>query len=392
MVALAPRFSSYAPAVDGVSADETATATLRRGLMLEPRDGIYAQIPACRPEHALYALEVALSFPEVDAQRRSKGAPGAQTVLTFARLWAAAADHNTGRGIAISHQRIAAETGYKYRTVKNTARFLAALGFLVEVARGRNMLSRKEKAQAAAGGAPRQTAVASTRALTIPKAVYGRPLPLSGKVKRTSHVKKNSPKPTCRRPDAAPRPSSRKKQPSAPRTFPLPMYKLASDLINALPRLLWTTKTQPHRSVVTAPGGRIEAIWSGGRHIGHICDALQRWNLLQNGWTAAEILKRVTAYTVTARISEPPRDELRDPLAWFVALIRRAIGQHEPAPAIIATHERQQRLNETHARRQADAEARSRAEAGRAESAAIIAAMWEQLPSRAGQQTTPDIN
>lgn len=388
MVARAAHFSSDAAVNRGVSPIQgTTTASPRRGLVLKPV-GAYSRIPVARTEHSLHALEVALRFPEVDALRRRKGAPGADTVMRFARLWAASGDRRTGRDIAISHETIAKATGYKRATVKNAASFLGALGFLIEVATGANRLTRAQLAEARSRGGRNQTAVASTRALTIPRAVYGRPLPLSGKVNEISQVKKSSPKRACRPQGAAPRHPSRKKNTSPGRTFPIPMYRLASDLVNALPRLLWTTTTEPHRAAVSAPGGRTEPVWSGGRHIGHVCDALQRWRVLENGWTATEILDRITAYRLAARISEPAGDQLRDPLAWFVALLRRAITQHEPSPSRRSAHERHVRLTESAERRRADAEARARAEATRDESEAIIAAMWAQLPSRSGRTRT----
>lgn len=384
MVAAAARFSSDDVRSVGVSPIQGTPAPPRRGLVLKPA-GAYSRIPVARTEHSLYALEVALRIPEVDALRRRKGAPGVETVMRFARLWADAGQASTGRDIAISHETIAKATGYKRKTVKNTANFLATLGFLIEVARGANRLTRAQLAEARQKGARHQTAVASTRALTIPRSVYGRPLPLSGKVNETSPVTKNSPKRACRPRGAAPRHSSRKKPTSPGRTFPIPMWRLASDLVNALPRLLWTPTAEPRRAAVTGPGGRTEPVWSGGRHLGQVCDALQRWQVLENGWTATEILDRITAYRLAARISEPAGDQLRDPLAWFVALLRRAIGRHEPSPARRNAHERQARLTESAERRRADAEARARAEATREESAAIIAAMWAQQPSRSGR-------
>ncbi len=384
MVARAAHFSSHEAGPIGVSPVRGTTTPPRRGLVLKPA-GAYSRIPVARAEHSLYALEVALRFPEVDALRRRKGAPGVETVMRFAGLWAASGDRRTGRDIAISHETIAKATGYKRATVKNTASFLAALGFLIEVATGANRLTRAQLAEARKMGARKQTAVASTRALTIPRAVYGRPLPLSGKVNETSPVTKDSPKRACRPQGAAPRHSSRKKSASSGRTFPIPMWRLASDLVNALPRLLWTTTAQPHRTTVTSREGRTEPVWSGGRHVGQVCDALQRWQILENGWTATEILDRITAYRLAARISEPAGDQLRDPLAWFVALLRRAIGQQEPSPTRRSAHERHLRLAESAARRRADAEARDRAEATREESAAIIAAMWAQQPSRSGR-------
>lgn len=385
MVARAARFSSHPASTPGVSPMRGTTTTPRRGLVLKPKDGDYSKIPVCRPDHFLHALDVALSIPEVDALRQEMRVAGRETVLRAAREYAAAADHRTGRGVAVSHRTIAKAIGYAAETVKKIARFLSRLGFLVEIVRGRNMLTRQERAQARAMGAPAQTAVASTRALTIPRAVYGNPLPVSGEVNEISQVKKSSPKRACRPQGAAPRHPSRKKSTSPGRSFPIPMWRLASDLVNALPRLLWTTTAQPHRTTVTSRGGRTEPVWSGGRHVGQVCDALQRWQILENGWTATEILDRITAYRLAARISEPDGDQLRDPLAWFVALLRRAIGQQEPSPTRRSAYERTLRLAESAERRRADAEARDRAEATRDESEAIIAAMWAHQPSRSGR-------
>lgn len=357
-----------------------------RGLVLEPVEGVYASIPTCRPEYWLHAVEVALELPDVELLRRRLRVAGRETVMRACRVWAAAADRRTGRDVAVSHQTVAAAIGYAELTVKRIMRFLSRLGLIVECARGRNRLSMDELHQARQLGATAQRAVASTRALTIPHSVHGTPLPLTGKVNEISPVKKNSPTRAMRaqKADASRRPASDEgvNTGSYQRRFRPEVARFAGHLVNALPRLLWTSTTQPHRTTVTVPGHGVEVVWSGGRHIGHVCEAVERYRLIERGWTVQQLLDRLTAFRLEKRITEPEPDQVRDALDWFLWLVQRAIGKTDLAPHVRLAAERAERDAESAARRAEAAELRARLDAQQPEIQAAIAAMHAQFPRR----------
>lgn len=369
-----------------ISAPRGTRRPTGRGLVLEPAEGVYASIPTCRPDHWLHAVEVALSLPEVELLRRRLRASGRSTVLRACRIWAAAADHRTGRDVAVSHQTVAEAIGYAEATVKRIVRFLSRLGLLVECARGRNRLSMDELHQARQLGATQQRAVASTRALTIPRSVYGTPLPTSGTVNETSPVKKNSPRRAlrARKAGATPRPASNKgvSAGSSQRRHRPEVSRFAAQLVNALPRLLWTATKQPRRTIVTVPSGGVEVVWEGGRHIGQVCDAIERHQLIERGWTVQRILERVSTYRAEARIIEPEPSAMRDALDWFFWLIQRAIGKTDLAPAKRAEIERAEHAAEAATRRAADVERRARLDEQQDEIQAAIAALHAQFPRR----------
>ncbi|WP_417512552.1 hypothetical protein [Microbacterium sp.] len=353
---------------------------------MEPVEGVYASIPTCRPDDWLHAVEAALSVPEVEQLRRRLRVAGRSTVLRACRIWAAAADHRTGRDVAVSHQTVAEAIGYAEATVKRIVRFLSRLGLLVECARGRNRLSMDELHQARQLGATQQRAVASTRALTIPRSVYGTPLPTSGTVNEKSPVKKFSPRRAlrARKAGAAPRPALNEgvSAGSSQRHHRPEVSRFAAQLVNALPRLLWTATKQPRRTIVTLPGGGVEVVWEGGRHIGQVCDAIKRHELIERGWTVQRILERVSTYRAEARIIEPEPSAMRDGLDWFFWLIQRAIGKTDLAPAKRAEIERAEHAAEAAARRAADAERRARLDEQQEEIQAAIAALHAQFPRR----------
>lgn len=356
-----------------------------RSLVLKPAQGVYESIRPCRPADWLHAVEVALSVPEVEALRRRLRCASPETILRACKVWAAAADFRTGRNVAVSHATVAESIVYAEATVKRIMRFLSRLGLVVEVARGANWLRLDQLAEARDLGAEQQRSVASTRALTIPSNVYGTPLPLSPRVNKSTPVSKNSPSAfRARKAGASPRPAlnERVRNGSSQRAPRPEVARLAGQLVNALPRLLWTSTKQPHRTVVEVPGRGVEVVWTGGRHIGHVCEAIERHKLVERGWTAQRILDRVSAFRIESRIAEPEPDQVRDSLAWFFWLIQRAIGKTDLAPQKQAEIERDERAAEALARRAADDELRARLVEQQDEIQAAIAAMHEQFPRR----------
>lgn len=351
--------------------------------MLVPQEGVYAAVPVCRPSDWLHAVEFALTLPSVEALRRRLRVAGPSTVLSAARQWAAAADRSTGRDVAISHATVADRIGYAEATVKRIMRFLSRLGLIVECARGRNRLSLDELAEARALGAEHQRAAASTRALTIPHSVDGTPLPLSGPVNETSPVTENSPKRArgARKADAPRRPAMNEvveAVQSQPR-WPFAVQQFAAQLVDRLPRLLRTPRSQPQRVYVRTPDGRNDAAWIGGRHIGQVCDAIARHRLVERGWTAHQVLEHVDRYRAGMRADVEPAEQ-RDPLAWLFWLIGKTIAVDELAPRARAEADRERHRVESAARRAADAELRERIAAQQPEIDAILAQMHRQFP------------
>lgn len=352
-----------------------------RGLMLPPREGVYAAVPVCTPSEWLYALEGALSAPHVEALRRRLRVAGPDTVLAAAREWADAADRLTGRDVAVSHATVAAAIGYAEATVKRIMRFLSRLGFVVECARGRNRLTLDELARARDLGATQQRAAASTRALTIPRSVDGTPLPLTQPVPRKSHLGKNSPtRARGARKAVAPRRPAEDERTSAqfdqPR-WPLAIQRFSAELTARLPRLLRTATSRPTRMLVNTRTGP-DGSWVGGRHIGHVCEAVMRHRLVERGWTVDQLLRSVDRHQATLRrVVEP--DEQRDPLAWLFAMIRAAIAPTDIAPSQRLAAERQRRRDIAARAHAAEAATRERLEQERPEIDAIIAQMHRQF-------------
>lgn len=351
--------------------------------MLTPQEGVYATVPVCRPGDWLHAVEVALSLPTVEALRRRLRVAGPATVLKAAREWADAADRLTGRDVAVSHATVADRIGYAEATVKRIMRFLTRIGFVVECARGRNRLTLEELAEARAMGAEHQRAAASTRALTIPRSVDGTPLPLSGPVNETSPVNKNSPKRArgARKAVAPRRPATTEgveAVQSQPR-WQFAVQQFAAQLVDRLPRLLRTARVQPQRVTLRSPDGRTDAAWIGGRHIGHVCEAIARHRLVERGWTAHQVLEHVDRYRAGMRADVEPAEQ-RDPLAWLFWLIGKAINPDELAPRARAEADRDRNRAEAAARLAADAALRERIAAQQDEIDAILAQMHRQFP------------
>lgn len=335
-----------------------------RGLILTPTDGTYAAVPVCAPDDWLRAVEFALTLPTVEALRRRLRVAGPATVLAAAREWAAAADRRTGRDVAVSHGTVAARIGYAEATVKRIMRFLSRLGFVVECARGRNRLTLEELAEARALGAEHQRAAASTRALTIPHAVDGTPLPLSGSLSETSPVKEYSPTralPRTREATAPRRPAMTKSSSAveSPRPRPLAVQQLSAQLVRRLP---WLDRT--------------------GKHIGHLCGLIVRCQLVERGWTVQQLLDRLEQHARATGVRIADATDQRDPLSYLAWLIRRAIPADEVAPRATTAAERNRRLQDAAAQRLAEAARRAELEQQAAEIQSVIDAMHAQFPRR----------
>ena len=374
------------PGVDRPSQrrDSRGPSHRRGGLVLQPHDGAYARVPVCRPSEWLHAVEFTLALPSVEALRRRLRVAGVPTVLKASREWAAAADRRTGRDVAISHKTVAQRIGYAESTVKRVMRFLTRVGLVVEVARGANRLTLEQLAEARQLGGLQQRTVASTRALTIPRSVDGTPLPTQPTINETSPVKRFQPRRASAHTAGAPRRSALNSvfdlAGSQPRWTP-EVQDFAARLVHERPRLLWTPRSAPRRVVFRTPDGKTDLQWVGGRHIGQICDAVMRLRLIERGWSVAKVLELVDQHRSTLR-GDIDSSEQRDPLAWLVWLIRRAVGVDDLSPAVQAQRDRDQAAADAAARRAADAERRKRIAAEQPAIDAILADMHRRFPRR----------
>ncbi len=161
--------------------------------------------------------------------------------------------------------------------------------------------------------------------------------------------------------------------------WPFAIQQFAAQLVDRLPRLLRTPRSQPQRVYVRTPDGRTDAVWIGGRHIGQLCDAIARHRLVERGWTAPQVLEHVDRYRASMRADVEPAEQ-RDPLAWLFWLIGKTIAVDELAPRARAEAERERQRAESAARRAADAELRERIAAQQPEIDAILAQMHRQFP------------
>lgn len=362
-----------------------AQASRRRGgLVLQPEPGTYARVTVAPPAEWLPAAERIIGMPSSEALRRRLRVAGVSTVLRACREWAASADHRTGRDVAISHETVAKRIGYKASTVKRIMRFLTRLGLIVEVVRGTNRLNLEQLAEARKLGAVWQRSAASTRALTIPRSVDGTPLPTHVTSLEKSPVKRTLPRRASAHTAGAPR--RRALNGVFDLDGSLPTWRpgvqdFAAELTRRLPHLLRTTRSKPQRVRTELPDGRIVQHDIGGRHIGQVCSVIARERLVERGWTVFQVLQLVDAHARTLRVDVDPAEQ-RDPLAWFVWLLRRAIGQDQLSPSLQAQRDRDQARAESEARRAADAELRRRIEADQPEIDRIIADMHRKFPRR----------
>lgn len=361
-----------------------SASSRRGGLVLEPAPGAYAQVVVVRPTTWLDLVERMLQLPDVEALRRRLRAAGTSTVLKACREWADSADRLTGRDVAISHKTVAERIGYAEATVKRIMRFLTRLGLIVEVARGANRLTLEQLDEARVLGGAYQRNVASTRALTIPRSVDGTPLPTSPSINETSPVKRFLPRRASAHTAGAPR--RRASNGVFDLGGSLPSWQpgvqdFAAELVRRLPRLLWTARSAPRRVLVQRSDGQTDLHWVGGRHMGQICSVVARERLVERGWTVAKLLELVDEHRATLRV-DVGSDEQRDPLAWLVWLIRRAVGRETLSPTLEAEHDRTRIQAESAERLAASEELRARIAAQQPEIDAILAEYHRRFPRR----------
>lgn len=366
MVSLAALKSSASATASTVSRERAGSWTLPAPA------GAYSELPAWSSAEAWFdALLDVLATPEGEDVRAAVKV-GRDTLLRVAYADRRAADQATGRGLATAHETVADQLGMSSKTVQRARLILERLGLAVTVVGGR-YLTTAERAEATARHGGRQDRAASTRALIMPREVVmtasRRPvenvhLPSPRTVKSTSHVYEESPTRALartRKATASRRPATTTRRAPIRSTRPrtLAVQRLADDLATRMPRLL-----------------------RGGKHIGHLCDLLDRLQLVEHGWTAQQILERIDAHnrSTLTRSAEP--SEQRNPLSYFAWMLRRAIAPGDLSPSFEAIAQRDRNLAAQRAAAAERAARRAQLDAEREQIDAAIAAMHAQFPRR----------
>lgn len=366
MVSLAALKSSGSASSSSVSRDRTGSWTLPAPA------GAYSELPAWSSAEAWFdALLDVLSTPEGE-ECRAAAKVARDTLLRVAYADRKSADQLTGRGVATAHETVAAQLGMSMKTAQRARRLLERLGLAVTVVEGR-YLTTAERAAATARHGGRQDRAASTRALIMPREVVmaasRRPvenvhLPSPRAVKSSSHVNDLSPTRALTRTRKATAPrrpakTTRRSLIRSPRPRTLAVQKLADDLATRMPRLL-----------------------RGGKHIGHLCDLLDRLQLVEHGWTAQQILERIDAHNRSTSTKSADPSTQRNPLSYFAWMLRRAIAPGDHSPAVEAIAQRDRSLAAQRAAAAERAARRAQLDAEREQIDAAIAAMHAQFPRR----------
>lgn len=238
------------------------------------------------------------------------------SAIIVARADMASADVRTGRGVSTSHETVAKRLGMSKRTVGEARRLLEKLGLAVTVVMGRH-LSPAERSQAKRIHGRYQEAAASVRALVMPRPtepVDTCHLPRRGSVLKTSPVQKWSPTRAGARETAAARPKLRRKSshrvvpPTSPR--PIEVQKFA-----------WAIA----RNYGLDAGGPPTASGAlhGGRHIGRLCNILERYDVTPDRYTLATLRTEIDETMAAARILPLENGQKRDRIAHFAWMLAK---------------------------------------------------------------------
>lgn len=387
---------THAPAIpplavrlaDGVSStiltpQEPAVAPIAERLgswTLPAPEGAYGALVAWQSAEAWFdALMDVLRTPEGEGHRR-RARVAADTLLRVAYDDRRSADQLTGRSVATAHETVAERLGMSSKTVQRARHLLEALGLAVTVVEGR-YLTTSERRQARAKHGGRQVRAASTRALVMPAgyrppapsvdnvdedsaAVENVQLPPREGVKSSSHLSKRSPRRAharAREATASRRPAETKVSgasgPREPRG--LDLQRLAAALCHRMP---WLDRR--------------------GRHVGQLCDLIERHGLAGQGWTVTRLLDEIDRRARELRLRVVAIDDQRDPLAYFAWLLRATIPDGAAAPQLVVDEDRRRRLDRQAFERAQDAARRAQLAADEDAIVAAIASMHAQFPTR----------
>lgn len=312
-----------------------------------------------------------LSTPEGEAARRAAKV-ARDTLLRVAYADRLAADQRTGRDVATAHETVAGHLGMSAKTVQRSRLLLEALGLAVTVVEGR-YLTAAERAEASQRHGGHQVRAASTRALTMPQgyrppasstdagahpaSVENVHLPPVREVKNISHLSEISPsraRARTRKPTATRRAASTntrgRLEGRAPRS--IEVQRVAAELVRRMPWLI-----------------------GDGRHIGVVCDVLNRAGIVSGEWTASALLDAITRHATASGIQLAPIDDQRDPLAYLAWLLRSAVPSGSVSPGAVLADERRQRMARQAAERAAERLRRAQIDAEADSIAAVIESM-----------------
>lgn len=232
------------------------------------------------------------------------------TVVGVAQVLARYADHDTGRQVAPSQERVGQEAGCSRKTVQRVENALAA-GSLLNLVHGSQYYTHAMHRQYAQlrkrrSGLVKPLWCTRVRALTFPRQAVADwppvsydPLPAEGQVSPKPSVPAHSPSDAHARRRPAPRPKN-----PAPTTGPRPLslQLLAAGLAQRLP---WLVRDH---------------------HIGKVCDALSWAQIQPSRWTATTLLAKLATY-----LPIPTGTQSRSPIGWLHAALQR-IDPDVPTP------------------------------------------------------------
>jgi len=245
------------------------------------------------------------------AERAESKPRSARTRLAVAGVMADAADRRTGRGMGLSVATIAERAGVSERSVRVVRAWLAAEGLAVELLRGRHLTAAERVARKASGGWGITTA--SMWCLTGDSAAHSVSRRDTAVSSKTSVTKRK------RRTKSSPNRNPR----------PITLQRLAARVLADV------------RGLDT------------GRHVGALADGLAATGA--GAWTLGDVLAALSADGRAWSAADA-----RDPLAWTLARLRRAIaGGFQPgSPRTVSDAEqRAARRTQRAAERAAEAQA-----------------------------------
>lgn len=277
------------------------------------------------------------------------------TVLDVAAIEAQAADGRTGRGVTTSHETVAKMLGCAKSTVRRARDVIAALGFSTTVLAGRH-LSNAEREQATGVHGGRQSQIASTRDLVMPRRRSDEHLTPSRGFGSSLASRGPAPRRAARAAAAAPRQRS---HPRPTHGSSIAVQRLAAGLAARLP-------------------------WLAEAHVGHLCRALKALRLDDEGWTVQQVIDALDLDRQQRGLYSVHHQRQRSAVGLFVAEARRAGLDHREGPRALERR-RRERLAEERREREAAQAARDEAAADAEQARAHIAQMRAQLLNSSGR-------
>lgn len=280
---------------------------------LTPPDGAYAAVPAWSSARAWLAL-VAHSLTSDRATKLREKRISVGSVMLVARADMATADVRTGRGVSTSHQTVAQRLGMSRRTVGEARRLLEKLGLATTIVMGRH-LSPAERSQARQAHGGYQEAAPSVRALTMPRhrrSVDTCHLPRRGSDLKKSPVEKllTTRAEARRKTSARPGPNTQRARriisPGSPRSIDIQ-------------RFAWAV-ARNYGLDSGSPTTRIGAL-HGGRHIGQLCNILERYNVTPERYTLATLRIEIDEALAASHIRPLENGQKRDRIAYFAWML-----------------------------------------------------------------------